>query len=167
MASQAWLLVEINNPGSYLSERVIRRVGLLQSALWQAGPSWSSNGVKQEGRDLMPSEARGCALVERCTQPNGVTLTRLLPCFSASLQTSNDRHTVWLTGALSTCSHARSKLKVVDGGRIVPVDPLLWPGKSSIYLPWQANDKLRPHAAPYLAIGKACYRSRQCRIYCL
>lgn len=93
-----------------------------------------------------PVRPQGCTLVELRERPDGVSLTCLLPCFSASLQTSNDRHTVWLTVALSPRLLAGSKLKVVDGGRIVPVDPSPCPTKGSIYLPWQANDKLRPHA---------------------
>ncbi len=66
--------------------------------------------------------------------------------FLLRCKTSNDRHTVWLTVALSPRLLTGSKLKVVDGGRIVPVDPSPCPTKGSIYLPWQANDKLRPHA---------------------
>ncbi len=136
----------INDAAAYLSERVIRRVGLLHSARWQAGPSCSSNGVKQEDGIWCPVRPQGCALVELRERPDGVSLTCLLPCFSASLQTSNDRHTVWLTVALSPRLLTGSKLKVVDGGRIVPVDPSPCPTKGSIYLAWQANDKLRPHA---------------------
>ncbi len=91
----------INDAAAYLSGRVIRRVGLLHSAWWQAGPSCSSNGVKQEDGIWCPVRPQGCALVELRERPDGVSLTCLLPCFSASLQTSNDRHTVWLTVALS------------------------------------------------------------------
>lgn len=112
-----------------------------------------------------PVRPQGRALVEQYERPDGVSLTCLLPCFSASLQTSNDCHTVWLTVALSPRSLTGSNLKVVDGGRIVPVDPSPCPAKGSIYLPWQANDKLRPHAfpAPYLALRKTCYRRSRFR----
>lgn len=114
-------------------------------------------GSNRKTRIWCPARPPGRALVELRERPDGVGLTRLLQCFSAWLQTRNDRRAVWLTAALSARSRAGSKLKVVDGGRIVPVDPSPCPGKGSIYLPWQANDKLRPHAfpAPYLALGKA------------